>query len=700
MTKALKFTIETQTENKDVIAICHLNEKVASLESSKIARKMYVKNRTLFDKLNSSTKLLSGKIYRQEVTKSKQGTNRLMVMTDNNYDHTETEICNFTFNNDFLKTQRRIQDQSNRLFDYDPETLTINNSALAFDPQSLTFDDIENSRTISEIKEIFLFQNQGVKTFMLTDFMEDKEGLYEVSYRFEVNVDTKFKEYLDYILKQLDGSINFITTYSKSLEASSRFNSITSEFTPTFKQTIFSQLGIELVDEKIDLGSQRIKSSEFGKAALAFYNGSLMLSANVDKDVYGKILRSLLPISITTPQLIKETLSLFSNLYSLIIQTYDASSNKYKGNNRSQKIHSSKKLVQKSLVATTEKISIEKEALGYNVFSEKQVGLNSMSTKSYRNRFIAEQMKYYPSIDIEDESSFMTAKEKRNFLKTDNAPAFLTPANLVMGKKKITTSRGVANINIDDIREFRLTKSTRAASINKTKFPTPSKKESLNRDVMSSFNLTIGPPKRTLLTRATEENIDPLVDARHYMGSNSFFITDNPKSLLKTFKNILSRDDKRIFAIISDVIPGRFLRQPGSIESIKEFQLSNKKSKFRNLVAEQAIELSEIPPQIKSMMSKKFATNPAVDPLQNRETRAIIDETQKNIFLIKSHTGFEIDKNGFPDLNRPIMKEMGQSDLDGKPMLAKAYNYEVPQLGIVKDKFMPTIYNNLLYIRG
>jgi len=33
-------------------------------------------------------------------------------------------------------------------------------------------------------------------------------------------------------------------------------------------------------------------------------------------------------------------------------------------------------------------------------------------------------------------------------------------------------------------------------------------------------------------------------------------------------------------------------------------------------------------------------------------------------------------------------------------VLAKAYNYEVPELGIVKDKFMPTIYNNLLYVRG
>ena len=34
------------------------------------------------------------------------------------------------------------------------------------------------------------------------------------------------------------------------------------------------------------------------------------------------------------------------------------------------------------------------------------------------------------------------------------------------------------------------------------------------------------------------------------------------------------------------------------------------------------------------------------------------------------------------------------------PILAKAYDYEVPELGIVKDKFAATIYSNLIYIRG
>ena len=698
MNKALKFTIETQTENKEVVLICHLNEKGVSLESSEVARKIFSNNRPLFDRINLSTKILNGKVYRQEAIKSNTSLNRLATKTNMNHNFVETEISNFTFNSDVLNRQRRIMDKSNRLFDFDPSTLKVNNSANVFDPQNLTLDDIQNSLLISEVEELLLFQNESVRTFMIKDFLEDKKDIYEVSYRIEFNTDTKFKEYLDFVVKELDESIKFLNSYSKSLQLPSRYDYVNSVFVKTYVDSVYESLGI-LDETSVNLGSSRIKSSEFGRAALAFYNASLMLTENVEKSIYGKIMRAVLPSSLTSPELVKSSISSFSNLYNLLTQEYGVSTGKDK-KNRKQKIHSSKKIKQKYVHAFTETIRLDQEALGYNVFTENQSGLNTMSANAYKNRFIEEQIKYYPSLDINDESSFMTKTEKKNFASLKNAPAFLTPSNLVMGKKRITTSRGMANINIDDVREFRISKSSAAANLSRTRFPTPSKKTSLSKDVMSEFNLTVGPPKKTLLTRAAEENIDPLVDAKHYVGFGSFFVTDNPASILRTLKNIKNREDKKIFAIVSDVIPGRFLRQPNSIESINDLQISNKKSKFRGLVAERSIELSEIPPQIKSMMSSKFQTNPDVDPLQNKEARAIIDETQKNVFLIKAHVGFEKGEDGFADLNMPIVMDMNDSSLDGKPVLAKAYNYEVPQLGIVKDKFMPTIYNNLLYIRN
>ncbi len=41
MSKAISLTIETQTENREVICLCHVNEKMLSLETSFIANKMF-----------------------------------------------------------------------------------------------------------------------------------------------------------------------------------------------------------------------------------------------------------------------------------------------------------------------------------------------------------------------------------------------------------------------------------------------------------------------------------------------------------------------------------------------------------------------------------------------------------------------------------------------------------------------------------
>jgi hypothetical protein len=258
----------------------------------------------------------------------------------------------------------------------------------------------------------------------------------------------------------------------------------------------------------------------------------------------------------------------------------------------------------------------------------------------------------------------------------------------------------MSNIDINEIREFRVAKSARAVQRRKTSYPSGLAKASLSSNVMSDFNVTIGKPVTPVLERGFDIEIDPLQDAKNYLGETSFFTTNNPEFIYKNFQRLIDIGDKRIFAIVSDIIPGRFLRQNGSIDSIKDLQLANKQSKIRGLVSKKRINFEEIPPQIKSMMSKRFQNNPNIDPLKNRESRAIIDETQKNVFLVKAHIGFELDEDGFPDLNVPIIKDMSDPSVASKPLLAKAYNYEVPELGIVKDKFMPTIYNNLVHIEG
>ena len=54
----------------------------------------------------------------------------------------------------------------------------------------------------------------------------------------------------------------------------------------------------------------------------------------------------------------------------------------------------------------------------------------------------------------------------------------------------------------------------------------------------------------------------------------------------------------------------------------------------------------------------------------------------------------------FPSHDRSIIQNMGDVNLENQPILATAKSYELPELGILKDTFVPTIYNNLLYIGG
>ena len=698
--KALQFTVETQTENNEIISICHLNEKVIALELSDIARKMFRLNRTLFDKINSTTKLLGGKLYREEITKVKQDKNRCGVQLLDKYEHRDVEIMALSFLENTLPRRQSILLKTNRRVDFDPNNLSIQDGTAPLDPQSLTMDDIKNSTMVCEIEEIQLFQSEGVKTYMLRDYMNDSTGLYQVSYRIEITAETGFKDYLNFILDKLKNSLNFLTSYLNSINLPTNYDPNSLEFKKPFRDSIFSQLGISEDLTSINLGESRLKNSEFGRAALDYYNASLLLRNDVDKSVYGQILKNLLPTTKTTPENINLTVKSFEKLYSTIKKQYRIFNKDAKSSYLSSKITSKKNVLKKFVSAKTEKINIEREVLGYNLFSEKQKGLNKFSTSTYRQRIGAEQAKYYPSMDASDETNFMTSPERSNFASTSNSLSFVTPANLVVGDKKITCSRGMNNIPVSDVSMFRVAKSARAVQVAMTNYPSPSPKAALSKNVMSDFNITVGPPKTPILERNVDEEIDPLVDSKLYVGESSFFVTNNLELIFENYKRLMEKEDSRILAIVSDVIPGTLLKQADSIRSAKDLKLSNKKSIIRQLVAKKSIDFNEIPPQIKSMMTNKFQNNPNIDPLENRESRAIIDETQKNVFLVRAHTGFEVDDDGFPNLNRPIMKDMADATLGQKPILAKAYNYEVPELGIVKDKFMPTIYNNLLYVRG
>ena len=105
----------------------------------------------------------------------------------------------------------------------------------------------------------------------------------------------------------------------------------------------------------------------------------------------------------------------------------------------------------------------------------------------------------------------------------------------------------------------------------------------------------------------------------------------------------------------------------------------------------------DIPAQVGTLMRSGGSS----DLLKNRNTSPIIWEAQMNVFIIKALVGFEKDSAGFYDLNRPIVKSLDQSTfLTPGNKIAKAYTYEIPEIGWFSDIVPVTIYNNLIFIKG
>ena len=701
MKKSILVNIETQTEDNDVIALCHVNEKVVALEVSNIAQIMFKKNRPLFDKINNSTRLIGGAIYRQEVNTPRENTNRLSTKILNSYEFEEKEISQLYFENNVMRKQQRAISKLGRKFDFDPETVSAKNNGGNFDPKNLSPDDIAESQIICTVEEIRLFQDSGVKSILITDTLDDVKDILEVGYRVEIAVDTEFREYVDYVISEAQKSLNFLSSYSDSLYFVDNYDPKEQKFTKLFSDPIMSSLGLG-EGGLLNLSTDLIKDSDFGKVAISLYNLSLLMSPNIDSSIYSRVLVAILPTNKTNPTIVSQFSSNFSIALENVRQEYLPNSKQTgKESNKFSRISEGKTFKNSIQAKTEEKITLEQERLGYSLFSDTQKGLNKFSSADYKRRFAAEQAKYYPNISLDDDTNFMTPSEKSEFSRMDNAPAFLTPSSLIMGRERIKTNRGMKNMPINKIREFRLAKSSRAQQMKSSRNPVSYSKAQVTNDVVSSFNITIAKPKVALLSRSTEEIIDPLNDAKHYVGANSLFVTNNPFELRKQFKRILKEEDRKILGIVSDVVPRRFLRDKKAIKSIKEIQFSNPKSKVRKLANAQELRIAEIPPHVKFMMSKAFNPNPNSDPMKNSESREIIEETQKNLFLIKALVGFENDSDGFADIRNPIYKQIDSSDLSsGRPILAKGFDYEIPELGIVKDKFAATIYNNLIYIRG
>ena len=696
MPKSTSLTIETQTQNREVISLCHVNEKMIAIDTSLIANKMLDLNKELFDKISDTTNLIGGTVYRQEIVEINGNLNKAFVPINNSYEQRETEIAKLFFTDNVLLKHHRAINKYGRQFDFDPSLVSSANTGGYFDAKNLSPSDIESSTIISTVEEVAFLQRDGVKTFLIIDNLENKRSLRHVAYRIELIVSTSFEDFVKYVVEESEKSIMFLTDYLNSLEGDN-YDQIKTKFNENFTNRIMNQLGVSGDLGSVNLSSPGIKSSAFGQAAIAYYNLSTLLTPLVEKKIYSQILETILPTNKTSPTNINLLIRNFSSLLDSVVFEYLG--NSYSSGEQKSSTPNGKINTEVINVTSKQSFEIDPEILGYTVFSDLS-GAKSVTKNTYKNRINAERLKYYPTMNISDSSNFLTPNERARLANQENRFSYLTPISLLMGTEVIKTERGMNNINIDQIRQFRLAKSIREYLKKTESFPESVASMGLTLDSLSSLNVTIAQPVMSIRERPPSENVDPLVDTKNFFGKSSVFSTNNPLELIKSFNRTLNDEERRILSILSDIIPRTFLRNPNSIDSIKQIQFSNPSSIVRELARSDNLDIDSIPPHVKYMMTSAFVKNPEIDPLQNSESRQLIEETQKNLFLIHALVKFERGENGFVDVHSPVYEPVRDEILnDNRPYILKAVDYEVASLGILKDNFLATIYSNFLYLR-
>ena len=702
MSRSIVFNVETQTENGEIVSLAHINEKSIALEVSQDANIIYKNNLGLFEKINRSTSFLTGKIVRHSVVKAKKRVNRCSVIVDDNYEYVEEEVAKLNFDNNNLRVTRRALLQGKKKADFNPNQLQASLKKNILDLDNITKDDLVNAIIVSQVEEINIFENIGVKTLMFTDNLSDKKNTAEVSYELELSLQTNFSQYVDFILSSLNSSIVFLSKYLNTIEAGKYYDYKLNKFSKSFVTDTMSQLQIDYSPGLIiDMSNNIISKSEFGIAANNFFNASLLLKPNVNKNIYKNIVKNLLPLDNNTVDVIKKSILAFENLYNQVLKEYGRTDSKLI-NNRKRSIISAKPFTKHTVISKSkEKFKIQRDKLGYNVFSNTSKGLNRLSSSRYRSRFLSEQERYYPSMNAGKELNILRPAEQSRFMNMRSAPSFLTPTSLIMGDEQIDTTRGLANINIDRVKEFKMLKSIKSAKMKTESFPDVVTPDKIVSNTLNTFNLTIGDPFKTVMDEKRETVEDAHIDAEAYVGPNSFFISANPTIIRLNIRKILQSKNKTTFNIISEIMPMKFLKNPIAITQLDQIQLSNPKSRISGLISKNKISINSIPPHIKVMALDSFAQNQNVDPVKNISANTVLSETMQNVFMVRALVGFEKGPEGFVDINRPIYRPMSLDILNsGRPILAKAFDYELPELGIVKDKLSTTIYNNLIYIRG
>tara|TARA_R100000388_G_scaffold94954_1_gene84425 strand:- start:206 stop:2326 length:2121 start_codon:yes stop_codon:yes gene_type:complete len=701
MSKPIHIEVVSQSKEGSIIMLCHLDKEGIAFHSSNAAQIIFQNNKKLFDSINSKTKFIGGIIYRTVASSRDIDFSSVMSLKQTSKDYKETELANVSMFNGEIVPFVRIKNQKGTQIDVDMNNLRPEDEKGPESNRRLSRTDVEKSQKISEILPLRLFHkdSSSVTTFACRDHFSANDMGSHYSYRMKIAVVSDFDEYIDFVLNKVEESISFLNRYLSSISRSNSY--VNGRFKTSFSKRILESIGINFdSEERVFLNDPLILNSDFGELALNLYNGLLLFNADQPADIYGTTIKNILPFKSTS---IENIFSVKESLYSLqnqIINVFDKKKRSFKKAVYPGKTNKKIKIIESDRSAL---YSLQRHVHGYYIFKpvpDPQYGMatgpeTSLTTEEYMRRFVEEQAKFYPTIDPGPDADFMTKKQRNDFI-SGNRVTYITPERMVMGDRHMDIDRGVANIDDKFVFDFKILKAAIAERKSRSSIDKP---YSPTSNSLASLGISIGEAKPSLNEKATVEIVDPFIDANKYLGQQSTFLLTKILFHKKDIDSFVTKEEDTAKKILTPIATRRYLHRPNKSKSIKNIELSNPNSNTRVAIQKKVLDLTTIPPQIKNLTTKGFRSNESIDPIAVTSTATVIEETQSNVYSMVKLNGFERNSDNKINLSAPKYEKVTEEDMILGGILVKAIEYENPELGILKDNYSGTIYDNLTYIR-
>ena len=701
MSNVASFSVESQTGNKEVVSVCHINMKSLSLEISDIANILFKNNIEMFNRINNASKITSMKLIRHSVVKGKMRSNKLSTRIISPLESHDEEIAVLSFTDGILEKKSRYRWPSGKTSDVSLRSLLVASKKNILNTDQPTLDDIKSAQIICTSKEIRLFQNLGVKTFLFTDNLFNKENVVELAYTLEVRVQTVFKDYITNNISKLEKSINFVRSYLNQIQNGNLYNHESENYIQSFIKENFGAMGIEYPFVTLDTQQNRdaIGNSSFGTVGKNLYNSKLLLTKAVPLSLYDQTVLDLLPIKTSNPHKVSKVLKDLESTLSDLQKTYLKTKSSINDRGKTS-VSMSKNTTNTLVLHTKENFEFDNDDIGYNIFSNAR-SMPEFTISQMKKRVQSESRRYCSALDNPGKLPNLVNNEKAQFTNKSSTFGFLTPIGIKDGKDLLDTSRGIFSLSPEEVNTFRMKKAIKSSAKKANRYTKSVSQNKVGSTAAGTFNLSIGKPIKSALQVKRSGEVDPYVDAKEYFGDSSTFIINKQFSDTDDFKKRFKKLNKTNRKILSRMVPRAFLTNKSKINSTKQLSIKDRDSKISKAILKGAISVDSIPPQIRALALAPPPKPAQNDPIRNFKTAGIIEETQMNVYSIRAMVGFNRDEKGFLNMNSPIFKTLDLSTLDSdRPVLAFADNYEIPEVGLLKDISPATIYNRMIYIRG